>query len=95
VRSGDTGYVGVARAADAFPGLRVPGAKGWPRDYGSWDELLGAWRRRLEALATEYAAGDARLAPDPPRACEYCHLGALCRIAETAAARAGEEGGDE
>jgi probable DNA repair protein len=95
VRSGDTGYVGVARDADAFPGLRVPGAKGWPRDYASWDELLGAWRRRLEALAAEYAAGDARLAPDPPRACEYCHLGALCRIAETAAVRAGEEGGDE
>ena len=95
VRSGDTGYVGVARDADAFRGLRVPGAKGWPRDYASWDELLGAWRHRLEALAAEYAAGDARLAPDPPRACEYCHLGALCRIAETAAARAGEEGGDE
>jgi probable DNA repair protein len=95
VRSGDTGYVGVARDATAFPGLRVPGDKGWPREYVSWDALLGAWRRRLETLAAEYAAGDARLAPDPARACEYCQLGALCRIAETTAARAGEEGGDE
>jgi RecB family exonuclease len=95
VRSGDTGYVGVARDATAFPGLRVPGDKGWPREYASWDALLGAWRRRLETLAGEYAAGDARLAPDPARACEYCQLGALCRIAETTAARAGEEGGDE
>jgi probable DNA repair protein len=95
LRSGDTGYAGVTRTATAFPALKAPGAKGWPRDYASWEELLGAWRRRLEALAAEYAAGDARLAPDPPRACEYCHLGALCRIAGTDAARPGEEGGDE
>jgi probable DNA repair protein len=95
VRSGDTGYVGVARAVEPFPGLKVPGARGWPRDYESWSQLLAAWQRRLEALAAEYAAGDARLAPDPPRACEYCHLGALCRIAETIAAQPGEEAADE
>ncbi len=95
LRSGDTEYVGVARAVEPFPGLKVPGARGWPRDYDSWSQLLAAWQRRLEALAAEYAAGDARLAPDPPRACEYCHLGALCRIAETSAARPGEEAADE
>ncbi len=95
VRSGDTGYVGVARTAEPFPGLRVPGARGWPRDYDTWPQLLAAWQRRLEALAAEYAAGDARLAPDPPRACEYCHLGALCRIAETSAAKPGEEAADD
>lgn len=95
VRSGDTGYTGVARSDAAFPGLRTPGGRGWPRDYGSWDELLGAWRRRLEALAAEYASGDARLAPRPGRACEYCHLGALCRIAGTEAARLEEESADE
>jgi probable DNA repair protein len=94
VRSAETGYVGVARNEEAFPGLRAPGGKGWPREYATWDELLGAWHRRLEALATEYAAGDATLAPDPAHACEYCHLGALCRIAATDAART-EEGGDE
>jgi hypothetical protein len=95
VRSGDTGYVGIAHDADCFPGLRVPGEKGGPKGYGSWAELLAAWQRRLEALAREYAAGDARLAPDPPRACAYCHLGMLCRIAETRAAGPGEEAGDE
>jgi probable DNA repair protein len=95
VRTGDTGYVGVARAAEPFPGLKVPGARGWPRDHDSWQQLLAAWQRRLEALAAEYAAGDARLAPDPPRACQYCHLGALCRIGETGAAQPGEEATDE
>jgi probable DNA repair protein len=95
VRSGDTGYVGVASDAALFAGLREPGSSGLLKPYGSWDELLGAWRRRLEALAAEYASGEARLAPNPGKACEYCHLGALCRIAETDAERADEEGGDE
>jgi probable DNA repair protein len=95
VRSGDTGYAGVARTAEAFPGLKVPGTRGWPRDYESWEQLLAAWRRRLEALAAEYAAGDARLAPDPARACEYCHLGAFCRIASTSAGQPGEEAADD
>jgi probable DNA repair protein len=95
VRSGDTGYVGVASDAALFEGLREPGSSGLLKPYGSWDELLGAWRRRLEALAAEYANGEARLAPNPSKACEYCHLGALCRIAETDVELADEEGGDE
>jgi ATP-dependent helicase/nuclease subunit B len=94
VRSGDTGYAGVARDGELFPGLKVPGSRGGPRGYDDWEQLLAEWRRRLEALAAEYVAGDARLAPDPPRACEYCHLGALCRIAETRAA-SDEESADE
>jgi ATP-dependent helicase/nuclease subunit B len=94
VRSGDTGYAGVARDGEPFPGLKVPGSRGGPRGYDSWEHLLAEWRRRLEALAAEYVAGDARLAPDPPRACEYCHLGALCRIAETRAV-SDEEAADE
>jgi len=95
VRSGDTGYAGVSRDDGPFPGLRVPGAKGGPRGFDSWEQLLAEWQRRLEALALEYAAGDARLAPDPPRACEYCRLGALCRIAQTNAVRQDEEPADE
>jgi probable DNA repair protein len=95
VRSGNAGYAGVARDASGFPGMREPGASGALKEYRSWDELLGAWHRRLEALADEYAAGDARLAPDTRVACEYCHLDALCRIAATDAERVAEEGGDE
>jgi hypothetical protein len=95
VRSGETGYAGVARDDAAFPGLRVPGTKGGPRGCDTWAQLLAEWQRRLEALAAEYAVGDARLAPDPSRACEYCHLGALCRVAETGGAASGEEVADE
>jgi probable DNA repair protein len=95
LRSGDTGYVGIARDAECFLGLKVPGAKGGPKGFESWEQLLEAWARRLQVLAHEYESGDARLAPDPPRACQYCHLGMLCRIRETAPAAAGEEAGDE
>lgn len=92
VRSGSTGYVGVARDAVAFPGLKVPGARGGLRGFDAWPGLLAEWERRLDALASEFAAGEARLAPDPPHACQYCHLGALCRIAETSTSASSEDG---
>jgi probable DNA repair protein len=95
VRTGDTGYSGLASNADSFPGLKSPGARGWPREFGSWQEMLEHWRQRLSALAVEHVTGDARLAPDPKHACEYCHLGALCRIAETRSGRAGEDVADD
>lgn len=95
VRNGDTGYVGLARSAGTVPGLGVPGARGGPRGYASWEALLADWRRRLDSLAAEFAHGDARLAPDPATACEYCQLGSLCRIAALTGAPAPEEPGDE
>jgi RecB family exonuclease len=95
VRSGDTCYEGVARDAGHFPGLKLPGSRGGLREFDRWDTLITEWQRRIEALAGEYAAGEARLAPDPPRACEYCHLGALCRIAEARSDSTDGYGGDE
>ena len=83
VRTGRTGYSGLARDAEIFPGLKTPGSKGWPEEFESWDGMLETWRRRLETMAFEFSAGDARLAPDPVRACRYCHLASLCRIGET------------
>jgi ATP-dependent helicase/nuclease subunit B len=94
IRSGSTGYGGLAAATGEFPGLPAPGEKGWPRDYASWDELRAAWRRRLSTLAEEYAAGDARLAPDPSTACTYCGLGSLCRIAQAGSGADEEVAGD-
>lgn len=95
LRSGETGYEGLARDAAPFPALKVPGTKGAPRECDSWQGLLADWQRRLETLSREYAGGDARLAPDPRHACEYCHLRALCRIAESAAAFGDEETVDD
>ncbi|HQR48185.1 MAG TPA: PD-(D/E)XK nuclease family protein [Steroidobacteraceae bacterium] len=95
LRSGSTGYSGMARDAEAFPGLAAPGAKSWPKEFPSWTALRAEWRRCLAALAAEHAAGVARLAPDPARACQYCPLGILCRIGEAAAGGAAEDAGDD
>lgn len=95
VRSGETGYAGLAREAGTLPGLKDPTMRSWPREHASWAELQDAWKRRLRALAEEYAQGDARLAPDPSHACKYCHLAALCRIGESGLEAEAEGSEDE
>jgi ATP-dependent helicase/nuclease subunit B len=83
VCTGSTGYRGLARDATVFPALKPFDAGKAPfKEYASWDELLRAWQRRLESIAREHAVGDARLAPDPARACRYCHLAGVCRSAQ-------------
>jgi ATP-dependent helicase/nuclease subunit B len=80
VCKGSTGYRGLARDGAVFPQLKAFDAARAPfKDYASWDDLLQAWNRRLESLAREHAQGDARLAPNPARACRYCHLPGVCR----------------
>ena len=95
VRTGDTAYSGVARDSAAFPGLIAQGSRGWPDEHSSWEELIDAWHRRLSSIALEHTSGDARLAPDPERACRYCGLGMLCRIGETRLGVAARESVDD
>jgi len=53
--------------------LSLPdGAAGWPA-------LLQRWRTQLSGLAEEFLSGHAAVAPQP-KACEFCHLQAFCRI---------------
>jgi probable DNA repair protein len=80
VRKGATEYVGIARDGAPFAGLRPFDATKRPfKDYADWNALMGEWQRRLDVIAREHATGDARLAPNPTRACRYCHLPGLCR----------------
>jgi ATP-dependent helicase/nuclease subunit B len=80
VRKGATGYIGIARDAGTFSQLKPFDATRAPfKEYADWQALMREWQRRLDAIAREHAAGDARLAPNPTRACVYCHLPALCR----------------
>ena len=93
VCKGSTEYRGFARDGAVFPQLRTFDAAKAPfKDYANWDDLLLAWNRRLESLAREHAQGDARLAPNPTRACRYCHLPGVCR--STQALLEPEEGDD-
>jgi probable DNA repair protein len=83
VCTGNTEYRGYARDSAVFPGLKAFDATKAPfKEYADWDELLQAWQRRLESIAREHAVGDARLAPNPSRACRYCHLPGVCRSAQ-------------
>lgn len=82
LRAGQTGYEGLVRATGLFDELTVFDGKGKTREFDSWEQMLTVWRRRLETLADEYRAGDARLAANPSQACAYCQLSVLCRKAE-------------
>lgn len=86
VRKGATKYAGYARDAGVFSDQLKPFVAGRApfQEYDSWKAMLAGWQRRLDALAREHAQGDARLAPDPSRACRYCHLPGLCRTAQLA-----------
>ncbi|MGB7738635.1 MAG: PD-(D/E)XK nuclease family protein [Steroidobacteraceae bacterium] len=93
VGKGSTGYRGFARDGAVFPQLKpFDAAKAPFKEYANWGDLLQAWNRRLESLAREHAQGDARLAPNPTRACRYCHLPGVCRSAQ---ALLEAEGGDD
>lgn len=52
------------------------------KDIASWDVLLDEWQTHLEALAEQFASGQAEVDPRKPTVCRYCHLTALCRIKE-------------
>jgi RecB family exonuclease len=49
------------------------------RDFAA---LLERWQQRLDAIAAQFAAGMAQVAP-LPSACRHCRLQALCRIPMT------------
>ena len=74
VRAGETGLRGTGARDGHHARPEDPTMRSWPREYASWTELQAAWERRLRALAEEYAQGDARLAPDPARACSTATL---------------------
>jgi hypothetical protein len=83
VRKGATGYQGFAREAGLFSALQTFDARKKPfKEFVDWPALIRTWQRRLDTLGEEHARGDARLAPDPARACRFCHLPGLCRSAQ-------------
>jgi probable DNA repair protein len=83
VRRGATGYLGYTRDAERFRALTPFDARKQAfAEYGEWPALLAEWSRRLDVLALEFARGEASLAPDPRKACRYCHLHGMCRIGQ-------------
>jgi ATP-dependent helicase/nuclease subunit B len=60
---------------------RLPGLKGL-HEPGSWAQQLAVWRDQVGQLAADFLRGEARVEP-MDGACDYCHLHAFCRIADT------------
>jgi ATP-dependent helicase/nuclease subunit B len=82
--------------------LGIPGIKPLEKhNHGSfkgideWPELLALWRDQLDELAREFKAGRADVAPANPGVCRYCHLKAVCRIAERSPWLADEEADED
>jgi len=74
-------FAGIGATADLLPKLaaaRVP-----PQASGNdpWTASGALWRERIETLARDFLAGRAAVAP-APRACDYCEVTSLCRIAD-------------
>ena len=80
VRRDDKGcsFVGLSREPGVAPGLTEPEQV---EEGTDWAALLARWQRTLSGLACEITEGRADPTPSP-QACEYCPLGALCRVRE-------------
>ena len=80
LRPDECTFVGAGQA-DIAPGIKSDMAKlvrgGW--DIDSWEALNARWRGQLQALATEFVNGDARVEPQA-KACTWCGLQGLCRV---------------
>jgi ATP-dependent helicase/nuclease subunit B len=86
-------FKGYAEQEDLLPGAKsFPGAHD-AADYDSLEQLIAAWRPRLERLAADFRAGRAAVDPkDGDKTCSNCHLGGLCRVRDTGGGAAGEDG---
>ncbi len=89
LRRGDFSFAGVARDADLLAGVKP--LSDWKKAVAAgivdWDELLERWRKQLDALGRDFAAGEAAVDPvSAEKACRICDLKPLCRIAEVRSA---------
>ncbi len=84
LRAREVAFKGLTRDENVLPAVATLAAsKNLSVEYASWPALLAAWRNVLEQLARDFLAGNAAVTPKRfPQTCEYCALGALCRVRE-------------
>lgn len=88
-------FEGLSRAAGILPGVPSLGeSRAAAGRYADWRALLESWRAVLEAIAAEYLAGRADVAPkNYPGTCRHCDFPTLCRVGELLDREPGEAGG--
>ena len=73
VRNDEMKFHGLTHSDGLFPQLKV---------YDNWQGLQANWQVLLEALAAQFLAGNAAIAPKDKKVCEFCKLELICRIKE-------------
>jgi probable DNA repair protein len=94
LRAREVAFKGLTREDKVLPEVATLAAsKTLAVQYAGWPALLDSWRSVLEQLARDYLAGQAAVAPKRfPQTCEYCALGALCRVRELTERAAADDG---
>ena len=83
IKRGDMGFAAIVRDADLLPGVKAFSQLNGCKQFGTWEELIAAWRQHLTDLATGFCSGDAKVDPKNfPATCEYCDMQLFCRIHE-------------
>jgi probable DNA repair protein len=83
IAASDVRFAGIGTRADLLPKLKAAQPQPNMPDVEPWTASRHLWRARIEALAGEFLAGNAAVAP-APHACDYCAIASLCRIADHA-----------
>jgi len=79
----DYKYIGLSDELDVVKGIGPFSKSKYNIGKPDWQALIEEWRQVLERLAQAFLAGVADVDPKKyPTTCEYCELGALCRISE-------------
>ena len=83
VRIGDMRFAALARDSDLLPGMKALPESRLGDRYGSWEELVAAWRIDLAHIAASFSSGNAQVDPKKfPHTCRNCDLRSFCRIDE-------------
>ncbi len=99
VKRGDMRFATLARDGDLLPGVKAFAESRLGDRYGSWEELVAAWRADFALIAASFLSGNAQVDPKQfPQTCRHCDLQSLCRIderMECATKEQGEQGEQE
>jgi probable DNA repair protein len=84
----ERGFKGLARTVEGWPGAKSKKIDQLLEEQGweDFEQILEHWQATLDGLGDAFTKGDARIDPvELEKACKYCDLSRLCRIAERVA----------
>jgi probable DNA repair protein len=83
VKAGEMRFAALARDDDLLPDTKAFSESPYGKRYGSWQDVVAAWRADLTRIAASFAGGNAEVDPKRyPNTCRYCDVKPFCRIYE-------------